>query len=233
VSDYLLFIDSETSGLPKKWGLPYSAKNNWPFCVQIAWVIYTKEGQKVKQENHFIKESDFKISRSAIKIHGITHAFLQAHGQRRHEVMKMLSDDVCQYQPLVVGHFMEFDYHMMSVDFYRSGIENPVKKEITFCTMLATTHLVKKPLLKFLRLGELYEILFETPLKNQHDAQVDAKAASDCFFELIKRGEINDEIIINQQKEIQKPLADNKTRGCFIPALFIISLFLLIFIIYE
>ncbi len=56
MSDYLLFIDTETSGLPKKWGLPYSAKNNWPFSVQIAWVIYTKEGQKVKQENHFIKE---------------------------------------------------------------------------------------------------------------------------------------------------------------------------------
>ena len=228
MTDYLLFIDTESSGLPKNWELPYSAQNNWPFSVQVSWVIYTKEGQKIKEENHFIKENDLKIARSAIKIHGITQSFLTANGIERREVMQMLSDDVQKYQPLIVGHFMEFDYHMAGVDFYRTGIENPVKKEMTFCTMRATAHLVKNPASKFLRLGELYEMLFNAVLKNQHNALVDATATSECFFELIRRGVINDEIIINQQKEAFKSYPENKGTGCVIPLLFIIFLFLLI-----
>lgn len=229
MTDYLLFIDTEASGLPKKWDLPYSARDNWPFCVQVSWIIFTREGQKVKQENHFIKENDFEIAPSAIKIHGITKSFLDENGERRENVMKMLYDDVCSYQPLVVGHFMQFDYHMMEVDFLRTGIENPVKKEMIFCTMLATTHLVRNPVAKFLGLGDLYETLFNKTLKNQHNALVDAKATAECFFELIRRGEINDETIINQQKEIRKPYYENKGTGCIVPVLFIICLFVLIF----
>ncbi|MEJ7679932.1 MAG: exonuclease domain-containing protein [Segetibacter sp.] len=150
MTDYLLFLDIEASGLPKKWELPYSAKDNWPFCVQVCWIIYSKDGQEVKQENHYIKETDFKISKSSTKIHGIIQSYIEANGQSRTEVLKMLSDDVVKYQPLLIGHFMEFDFNMISVDFYRAGIENPVKKEMTFCTMLATTHLIKNPILKFL-----------------------------------------------------------------------------------
>lgn len=228
--DYLLFLDTEASGLPKRWDLPYSAKDNWPFCVQVSWVISTIDGQVVKQENHYIKETDFEISRSATKIHGITQLFLQKNGQGREEVMKMFSDDVIKYQPVVIGHFMEFDFHLIAADLYRTGIENPVQKEMTFCTMLATIHLVKSPVLKFFRLGELYEDLFNVALENQHDALVDAKATAECFFELVKRGEITDEIIALQQKEAHKTVSENKGAGCTVPMFFIISsIFLIIY----
>ncbi len=230
MTDFLLFIDTEASGLPKKWDLPYFAKDNWPFSVQVAWVIYNKEGQEIKKENYFIKENDFTITRSAIKIHGITHTFLQANGFSRKEVMKKLSDDINEYKPLIVAHFMQFDYHMMSADFYRSNIANPVSKDMIFCTMLATAHLVKNPAQKYFRLGQLYQELFNIPLQNQHDALADANAAARCFYELVKRGEITDETIANQQKEIQKPYLENKGTGCIIPLLLIISLFFLIFL---
>src|SRR5438128_7128721 len=118
--------------------------------------------------------------------------------------MQMLADDFLKYKPLVIGHFMEFDMHMIGADFYRTGIENPIKKEATFCTMLATTAFVKNPALKFFRLGELYETLFNKPLENQHDALVDAKATAECFFELFKRGEIDDKTILLQQKQVVK-----------------------------
>lgn len=229
MTDYLLFIDTEASGLPKKWDLPYSAKDNWPFCVQISWIIFTKEGQKVKQEDYFIKENDFEIDKSATKIHGIDKSFLNKNGQSREKVLKLLYDDVYTYEPLIVGHFMQFDYHMIEVDFYRAGIENPVKKEMIFCTMLATTHLVKNPSAKFLGLGELYQALFNKVLQNQHNALADAKATAACYFELTRRGEIDDEIILNQQKEIRKPYIEDKGIGCAMPAICIITLFLLIF----
>ena len=232
MTDYLLFIDTETSGLPNDWEKPYSAQDNWPSCVQIAWIIYTKDGQQVKQENHFIKEDDFKISKSSTKIHGITEAFLLINGESRREVMQLLSHDVLTYQPLVIGHFMNFDYDMLGVDFYRSGIDNPIKKEMTFCTMIATTYMVKNPTLKFFRLGELYECLFNTKLYNQHNALYDARATADCFFELIKRGEVTDETIAFQQKDATVSQVQEKQTGCAVPILLIIFLtFLILYIL--
>jgi DNA polymerase-3 subunit epsilon len=222
VTDYLLFIDTETSGLPKDWKKPYSEKGNWPYCVQIGWIIYTSNGQEIKRENHYINEDDFEISDSATKIHGITKAFLDANGESRKEIMTLIDHDVRKYQPLVVGHFMEFDYNMLGADFYRTGIDNPIEKENTFCTMIATTHLVKNPMLKFFRLGELYEAIFHTKLYNQHNAFVDAKATAECFFELVKRGEINDDTIISQQAQMVKGELVKPGKGCLIPMFFII-----------
>lgn len=149
-------------------------------------------------------------------------------GGDRKEVMDLLHKDLEKYQPLVIGHFMEFDRHMIGADFYRTGIENLVKKQNTFCTMLATTHLVKNPSLHFFRLGELYEALFQKTLQNQHDALVDAKATSECFFELLRRNEIDDETIALQQKEAQSETV-TKDSGCFIPMLALIVFTILIF----
>lgn len=228
MNDYLLFIDTEASGLPKNWNLPYNTPGNWPFCVQIAWLIYTKEGKKIKAENHYIKNDDFTIAGSAIKIHGITKEFLNGKGEYRKDVLKLLTDDVNKYTPLVAGHFMQFDLHMLGADFFREGMVDPIKKEATFCTMLGSTSLIKNPSLKYLRLEQLYSTLFNKTLENHHNAFVDASATASCFFELMKRGEINEEIILGQQKNILKKHKVHEKEGCVIPMLMIILLTVLI-----
>jgi DNA polymerase-3 subunit epsilon len=227
VKDYLLFIDTEASGLPKNWNLPYDMAGNWPNCVQISWLIYTKGGREVKVENHYIKDDDFEIADSATKIHGITRSFLNANGDCRKSVLQLLVNDVAEYHPLVVGHFLLFDFHMLSADFFRAGIENPLKRESTFCTMLGSRHLIKNPSVKFLRLGQLYETLFDKPLLNQHNAVVDASATALSFFEMVKRGEVNEEIIAQQQKEVLKKDTLPGKYGC-LPVLVIIFLTVLI-----
>ncbi|MBC7913064.1 MAG: 3'-5' exonuclease [Pyrinomonadaceae bacterium] len=204
--DFLLFIDTEASGLPKKWNQPYSNSDNWPSAVQISWLIYKSDGSLIKTENHYIGDRDFDIKDSAIEIHGINREYLDVHGKNRKEVMQALADDLFYYQPLVTGHFMEFDYHVTSADFYRAGISNPLQLLPTFCTMLASSYYVRDPSVKYLRLGELYTTLFNEKLENQHNAQVDARATADCFFELLKRGEITDEIIEGQRKLKTTPL---------------------------
>lgn len=193
--DYLLFIDTETSGLPKKWDVPVSQPDNWPYALQISWIIYTKEGEKIKEENHYINEDDFKITLSSIKIHGITKDFLRKNGQPRKEVMTILANDLNQYQPMVIGHFLELDTDVTGAEFFRVAMDNPFKKLPCFCIMLATTYLVRNPRAKYLRLGDLYETLFTIPQENKHDALGDVAATAACFFELERRGDINDETI--------------------------------------
>ena len=190
MQDYLLFIDTEASGLPKKWYLPYSEPGNWPHVVQVSWIIYHKDGQKVSEQNHFINDDDFTISATALRIHGLNKVFLKQHGIPKNKVLKMLSEDLATYQPMIIGHFLELDYHIIGAEYWRTGMPNPMEQLPTFCIMMASKHLQQNPQCKYLRLGDLYSLLFKKQLSNQHDALADAAATADCFFELVKRNEI-------------------------------------------
>ena len=200
MKDYLLFVDTETSGLPKDWSKPYSAVDNWPYIVQLAWVVYTKEGNAVKSENHYIKPVDYSISDISRQIHGISDAFLMEHGKTRKEVMQLIYQDLLYYQPLVVGHFMQLDYHMLGLGFYRAGLENPLKELATFCTMQFTSNFYRESGHKYLRLNQLYERLFGVAMQQQHNALADATATARCFFEMRKRGDITEEIMAQQKR---------------------------------
>jgi DNA polymerase-3 subunit epsilon len=232
VRDYLLFIDTETTGLPKKWSEPYSKTKNWPHIVQIAWIIYHKDGREIKKENHYIYPSDFKISAQAKKIHGITTEFLTIQGKDRNMVMDLLSKDLEKYQPMLVAHFMELDLHLVNADFYRCGIKSVIKDLPVFCTMLASSKYVQNYGVNNLRLNELYVLLFNKKALNIHNALGDAEATAESFFELIKRGDINEELIEKQQVLIlQKHYHDDmliKWSYCiFVLILLIAILFLL------
>ncbi|UZR95465.1 3'-5' exonuclease [Chondrinema litorale] len=229
MNDYLLFVDTETSGLPKDWDKPYSDRDNWPFIVQIAWSIYTKDGKEVKYENHFIEDKDYEILEASREIHGITHEFLQKHGKDRGNVMKILLADLKKYQPLVVSHFIQLDFHMLSVGFYRAGLENPLLVLPKFCTMQLTYGFVHYNHHKFLRLGELYQRLFNSPLDNQHNALADAQAVAKCFFELKRKGDITDKVIQNQNKPKawKFNIFQKEGFGFVILILFILSLYII------
>ncbi len=228
MQDYLLFIDTETSGLPKNWNLPYSDNNNWPYAVQVAWIIYTKDKVEIKREDHYIKDNDFDISASAFKIHGITREFLDQQGEYRQDIMELLYQDLNEYQPLVVGHFIELDYHITGVDFYRVGMENPMNNLPMFCTMLGTKQFIRNPQVEHLRLSQLYSLLFEKVLHYQHNAMVDALATADCFFKLVQMGSVDDNKIAKQHAEREKRKQSVLKGGCGASVVIILILTLLI-----
>ena len=208
--EFILFIDTETTGKPLDWDAPYSDTKSWPYSVQIAWAVYTREGQELKSENHYIYEPELQISEASGRIHGITHDFLREHGKARKEVLSLLAQDLEQYQPLVVGHFMQLDYHMLGVGFHRAGMPNPLPHLPTFCTMNASAGFLLQPKQNILRLGELYERLFQEPLQRQHDAAVDVKATAACFFKLVEQGDITPKTMLQQQEEQKIPSANRR-----------------------
>ncbi|AKD03933.1 3'-5' exonuclease [Pontibacter korlensis] len=232
MQEYILFIDTETTGIPLDWNAPYSDAQNWPYAVQIAWVLYTKDGKELKSENHYIFEPELKVSEASGRIHGLTREFLQANGKRRNQVLSILSNDLEQYKPLVVGHFMQLDYHMLGVGFHRASMPNPLPELSTFCTMNASANFFLGPHQRFLRLGELYERLFHKSLEQQHDAAVDARATAECFFKLMAQGDITEATILQQQKEQAKHKASSKPKQYLfiVLAIFILAV-LLIFLL--
>jgi len=232
LNDYFLFVDTETSGLPKHWDQPYAVKGNWPFSIQIAWIIFDKMGVEIKRENRYINEPDFSIDPSALKIHGITHQFLKEHGERRKKVMNKLAYDIKKYNPMLVGHFIELDFHMLSADFYRSGINFPLYRYPLFCTMLISKKYVTNPRAQFLRLSELYSYLFDQSVTNIHDAIVDVEITAASFFELMKRGDINEYVLKTNQSHFAPPKPGDKIKQRWgVLWLFLFLLLILVFII--
>lgn len=206
MKDYLLFIDTETSGLPKRWDLPYTNNLNWPYAVQIAWIIYRPDGTEVKRENQYVNEKDISIGKDSIKIHGITENFLLENGRRRKDILRKLAYDIKKFDPLIVGHFVELDIHVLSADYLRSKIKNPFSCSSFFCTMLKSAQYARNPRVKYLKLSQLYEFLFNEHPVNLHDAEKDAELTANCFFELLKREQINTEDIRSQQEYFSKQL---------------------------
>jgi DNA polymerase-3 subunit epsilon len=168
--------------------------------VQVAWLVYTKDGQQVKNENHYLRPDGFEVKPSSIAVHHLTPEFLQVNGKSRREVLLLLQEELQRYKPMVIGHFMQFDFHVLSADFYREGLQSPLENLPTFCTMIASSDLLHLPRKKYLRLGELYSHLFHQSLENQHNAVTDARATAESFFEMRQRRIVTEKSIAQQQE---------------------------------
>lgn len=224
--EFLLFVDTETSGKPRHYHAPVSHVGRWPFIVQLAWKIYDLGGKLIKEEDHFIFEQEISIEKASEKIHGIKREELQRKGKERRSVLLLLTRDLKQYRPLIIGHFVEFDLKMLQVALNRESLQNIIPRYRQFCTMRATSDYNNYPNQEYPGLGDLYENLFGEKLLNQHNAAIDVEGTVRCFFELRRRGEFTDELIYNQSAPQRNRKKGNQV-GCGLPVL-VFVLFILV-----
>ncbi len=204
MSDYILFIDTETSDKPQDMKIPTDEIDEWPYIIQIAWTICTKLGETVATRNFYINSACIEISDDVVGLHGITKEFLSEKGQCRSQVLQVLRDDFEKYKPLIVGHFLKFDLKMLEVGFNRVDINFNFHDLPKFCTMYYTRSIFLGLKPEMLRLNELYRVLFGKEFEGQHNALMDANATRDCFFELLNRGKITKKEKEKQQRYFNK-----------------------------
>ena len=232
MKDFFLFVDTETSGLPKNWHAPYDSKS-WPYVLQIAWIVCKADGTELKKENHYIKNNNCKIQKSAQKIHGITYEFLEEKGEDSTSVMNKFAADLKQYDPLLVGHFIELDIHMINATFYRLSMNNPIIQLPRFCTMKASAKYVRNPYFNHLKLGQFYKTLFNVAAENLHNALNDVKYTREILFTLEARGEVTDQIIRDQFLDGKQSDADAKNKVlCWLFIVLGVALILLVISFY-
>lgn len=232
MNNYILVLDTETSGLPKKWDVPYDTKNNWPHVLQIAWLIFDLEGKLIKKENHYLKPSNFKITKASLKIHQLNLDFLNHRGKERLAIFKKLISDLEKYHPLMVAHFVELDYHMVAAELHRLKIQYPLENIPLFCTLKASAPYVKNPNFEYLKLNRFYKTLFNKRPEKLHDALADAQLTSEIFFHLLNNNEIDDEVIKNQKNiNIKEEKKVKQKYTLQIPIIIITALVLVIIIL--
>jgi len=188
---YLIF-DTETTGLPKKWGAPISDTDNWPRCIQIAWQLHDDMGKLIEHQDYLVKPEGFNIPYDAERIHGISTELAEAEGISLAEVLEKFNIALSKAK-FIVGQNLGFDINIMGCEFYRMGVASPMGEMpiLDTCTEV-TASLLKLPggrggKFKLPTLTELHEYLFEVPFAEAHNATADVEATTRCFLELIRR----------------------------------------------
>ncbi len=187
-----LFFDTETTGLPKNWKAPVTDLNNWPRLVQLAYLFYDLNGNKISGGDYIIKPEGFTIPADASRIHGISNERANLEGQPLLQVLQDFKALIDQADYLV-AHNMSFDEKIVGAEFLRNRMNDSIASKRKICTMQSTTNFcaISGPYgYKWPKLSELHYKLFRTGFEEAHNAAVDINATAKCFWELRRIGKI-------------------------------------------
>ncbi len=181
-----LFFDTETTGLPRNWKAPVTDLDNWPRLVQLAYLLYDNDGNKITGGDYIIRPEGFTIPPGASKVHGITTERAISEGHPVREVLQEFSE-LMEESTHLVAHNFSFDEKIIGAEFLRNGISNGVYSKRKICTMQSTIDFCALPGrygYKWPKLSELHYKLFGTHFEEAHNAACDITATARCFWKL-------------------------------------------------
>lgn len=183
----ILFIDTETSGLPKN--------DKWPRLLQIAW----KLEDDVNVTSYYIKP-DFSEDFEGTEIHGITKDFAIQNGVNIKYVLNRLNDALL-CTDIVCAHNADFDLMVLLAEFERYQISTELTDKLVYDTMISSVNYCKIPAkmgrgYKWPSLAECYEKCTGTSFQSSrsptsgklHNAKSDVMACIECFNILYIKG---------------------------------------------
>jgi restriction system protein len=198
---YLVF-DTETTGLPFNYRARTDDFQNWPYVVQIAWLLFDDDRKLIEAHNFYLKQQ-VKIPADATRIHGITTAMMLEKGVEPSNVYADFKKAIDNTEYLI-AHNIDFDVPIVHCEFLRNGIPWRFHKDRMLCTMKTATSFCKIPRYsngeyKWPKLTELYQKCFfpghsitifpdSASTSNLHSAKIDAAITAQCFFKLIDFG---------------------------------------------
>lgn len=228
----ILVFDTETTGLPSSKFINPDALNLWPHIVQFSYVMYDTElNDIVKTSDTIVKvKEDIIISEESTKIHGITNDISKRNGSHIVLILKNFFDNF-RNSDLLVGHNISFDINMVKVELLRLIYEcnlNISEDEIKsykydlhfltnykniFCTLQGSVELCNiksinkfgKEYIKFPKLLELHQKLFESTPNNLHNSFNDILVTLRCYMKLKYNIDLNEKCnkFIETTKAIQ------------------------------
>jgi len=194
-----LVLDTETTGLPKNRKGLITDNDNWPYIVQLAWILFDMETKTVLEMYNYIIKIPILIPKESTKIHGITNENMENYGIKITDVLSKLSDNLDKTD-YMVAHNLSFDWNILRAEFYRNGFYKEINiKCQKFCTMLRGEELYRfrdektgRMVKKWPKLHQLHKILFKNDLNKDklHDALIDVCICLRCFYKMERNEDI-------------------------------------------
>lgn len=188
----ILFLDTETTGLPEGKNISLYHTQKWPYVIQLSYIIFdTEMNEVVHTFDSVIKLDDsVDISEKSISMHGITRERSQEEGVNMSDVLIELNENLKETD-LIVGHNISFDKQIMIVENIRHNTFSLFPKKRTFCTMKEYKYFcdIKKErsdgttYAKYPTLCELYMKLFDSEPNNLHNSYVDVLVCARCYLQ--------------------------------------------------
>lgn len=188
-----LFFDTETTGLPKRFGAKPDDLDSWSTArlVQLSWIL-DQDGDEIGFGDLIIRPDGFVIPEEASKIHGISQMEAMAKGvECKKAVYYFLG--AARMADVVIGHNVEFDLGVVGAELIRSWgknymtglvVEDTMKSSVDFCQIEKRGGYGYK----YPKLMELYVKLFGKEFYGAHNSLDDVTATRECYWELKKRG---------------------------------------------
>lgn len=205
---FVLVFDTETTGLPKTKVINQNTLNSWPYIVQLSYMIYDTESNKIiKISDNIVKiPENVELTKDSIAIHGIDRNQMNEKGKPMVKILQDFLTDI-DSTDLIIAHNIDFDINMIIVELYRSAMDtnNSHIKEINlpvtvqlqymkrYCTMKNSMELCNikkinkttgKEYVKFPTLSETYHKLFNEKPNNMHNSLNDIYACFRCYYKL-------------------------------------------------
>ena len=206
----VLVFDTETTGLPKSKIINPDTLNLWPHVVQFSFVVYdTSINDIIKSCDSIVKlDKDVIIPEETTKIHGITNKISRIKGIKFETILDEFFYSLRNVD-ILVGHNISFDINMVKVEIlrliYSNEIENDktkykyalyfltnfknicctcsLKDSVDLCN-ITTFDKKGNPYLKYPKLIELHEKLFQSVPNNLHNSFNDILVTLRCFMKL-------------------------------------------------
>lgn len=197
-----LFIDTETTGLPKRLlsngeiDDPLEEEINlllYPRLVRLSYIIQDGNGTELLNEDFIIKPDHFLIPTDASNIHGITTEIANERGQPLKSILRHFRQ-VYAYTRFIVGHNIYFDTKVIAAEFLRHSIQDTFTDRSKLDTMgLSVDYCAIKGFYsyKYPTLSELHQKLFDKMFEGAHSSPADVSIVAKCFWELKRRNVIS------------------------------------------
>lgn len=215
----VLVFDTETTGLPKSKIMNPDMLNLWPHIVQFSYVIYdTALNDIVESKDAIVKIKDgITIPEDSIKIHGVTNEISQKNGISIEFILNEFFYHLRNVD-LLVGHNISFDINMIKVELlrfiyeansyisenesraYKFNLHFLTNYKNIYCTLHESINLCNikaidkfgKEYIKFPKLLELHQKLFESTPNNLHNSFNDILITLRCFMKLKHHIDLNE-----------------------------------------
>ncbi len=179
----LLFLDTEFTGFNK----------NQDHLVQVAWVMTDLEGNVLKNANYMVRPEGYEIPEESTAIHHIDTAQAATYGYPIKVVMEQFRRDLLRSTCLVGYTLYRDKIHI------KKAWKGSLKSKYPFWPTIDLAEYEKtvRQQLNYnddsqtISLATMYLLLFGEPMTRAHNAMSDAQATCRCFWELVQRGVID------------------------------------------
>lgn len=170
----LLFVDTETTGLPRA-GIQ-------PRIVSVAWIVAKDRNSQAAYRYSIVKPEGFEIPPEAARVYDITTERAVREGIPLTHALQGLANDITTYRPTaVVAHNIRFDRPIIEAEYQRVGLASAIHRLPGVCTVQLARRRWPGQSAK---LDDVHLRLFGSGPQASHRADLDVWSCMQIFFAL-------------------------------------------------